>query len=93
MSAIPLISHAGLDGPFAYRGGKAISARRFLRDVQALSRQLPDKRYILNLCADRYRFAVGFAAALCAGRPVCFPPITPRISWRAWRIAIPMSIA
>ena len=74
MSDIPLISHAELDGLFAYRAGKAISARRFLQDVHALVRQLPGKSHILNLCTDRYRFAVGFAAALCRGQTSLLPP-------------------
>ena len=35
---------------------------------------LPEKRYILNLCSDRYRFAVSFAAALTRGQISLLPP-------------------
>ena len=74
MPDFPLISHAKPDDLFAYRAGKAISARRFLQDVQALTRRLPDKSHIMNLCTDRYRFAVGFAAALVRGQTSLLPP-------------------
>lgn len=74
MSDFPLISHAGQDAPFAYRAGRAIPVGRFLRDVEALAQRLPDRPHILNLCADRYRFAVGFAAALRRGQTSLLPP-------------------
>ena len=48
--------------------------RQFLRDVARLAQQLPHKRHILNLCTDRYRFAVGFAAALLRGQISLLPP-------------------
>jgi len=63
MAAIPLIRHHDPAGAFAWRGGQPVSVARFLGDVARLAECLPDKRHILNLCADRYRFAVGFAAA------------------------------
>jgi acyl-coenzyme A synthetase/AMP-(fatty) acid ligase len=74
MSVIPLISHRDVDCVFAWRAGTSITVGNFLRDVEQLARQLPDKRYILNLCADRYRFAVGFAAALSRGQTSLLPP-------------------
>jgi acyl-CoA synthetase (AMP-forming)/AMP-acid ligase II len=46
----------------------------FLADVAALAARLPDHRYILNLCTDRYRFMVGFAAALCRQQISLLPP-------------------
>lgn len=74
MAAIPLISHNDPDSVFAYRGGKAVSVSEFLRHVAHLARTLPDKRHMLNLCTDRYRFAVGFAAALLRGQTSLLPP-------------------
>ena len=35
---------------------------------------LPERRYVVNLCTDRYRFAVGFAAALLRGQVSLLPP-------------------
>lgn len=74
MAAIPLIRHNDPDSVFAWRAGQPISAAHFLRDVAQLALALPDKCHILNLCTDRYRFAVGFAAALSRGQTSLLPP-------------------
>jgi acyl-coenzyme A synthetase/AMP-(fatty) acid ligase len=74
MAAIPLISHNSHDRVFAYRGGCPITVAQFLSHVEYLAQALPDKHYILNLCTDRYRFAVGFAAALLRGQISLLPP-------------------
>jgi acyl-coenzyme A synthetase/AMP-(fatty) acid ligase len=46
----------------------------FQRDVGALAARLPDHDYILNICTDRYKFMVGFAAALCRQQISLLPP-------------------
>lgn len=74
MAVFPLISHSRLDSVFAYRDGAAISVAQFLHDVEQLAKHLPERHYILNLCTDRYRFAVGFAAALSRGQTSLLPP-------------------
>jgi acyl-coenzyme A synthetase/AMP-(fatty) acid ligase len=71
---IPLISHATADTVFAYRNGQPILAKQFLHDVHLLAKQLPQRHYILNLCSDRYHFAVGFAAALVQAQISLLPP-------------------
>jgi acyl-coenzyme A synthetase/AMP-(fatty) acid ligase len=48
----------------AVRARRAIGRAEFSRDVAALAARLPDRKYMLNLCTDRYRFMVGFLAAL-----------------------------
>lgn len=74
MAAIPLIRHNDPAGVFAWRAGQPVTVADFLRDVAQLSATLPAKRHILNLCTDRYRFAVGFAAALLRGQTSLLPP-------------------
>ncbi len=74
MAAIPLIRHCGPASIFAYRGGDAVTAARFIGDVRELARQLPERAYMLNLCTDRYRFAVGFSAALLRRQVSLLPP-------------------
>ena len=74
MAAIPLISHNDPDCVFAYRGGRHVSVAEFLRHVAHLAQALPDKQHMLNLCTDRYRFAVGFAAALLREQVSLLPP-------------------
>ena len=64
MADFPLIRHAREDAIFAYRGNHPVSAEQFLWDVARLAALLPARKYLLNLCTDRYRFIVGFAAAL-----------------------------
>ncbi len=74
MSTVPLLRHQRKDMPVAYRAGRAISAAQFLRDVRALATQLPDQAHLINLCGDRYRFAVGLAAALVRRQISLLPP-------------------
>ncbi|KNZ32769.1 MAG: hypothetical protein AD742_10225 [Methylibium sp. NZG] len=74
MSALPLIWGADLDAPLAWRAGQAVSRRQYLADVQALATRLPERGELLNLSADRYRFAVGLGAAMLRGQPNLMPP-------------------
>lgn len=67
MNPIPLLGHAGLDDVFAWRPDGPVSVRIFLAEVAALAAQLPAGQHLLNVCQDRYRFTVGFAAGLLAG--------------------------
>ncbi len=58
----------------------AIQAARFRRDAAALAALLPEAGFLINLCTDRYRFMVGFAAALLRGQVSLMPSAaTPAI--------------
>ena len=46
------------------RARQPISRRQFLSDAARLAERLPAHKFVVNLCTDRYRFMVGFAAAL-----------------------------
>jgi len=74
MSSLPLLRNFELDSVFAYQGGASIRARDFLRDVRQLAQKLPESAYVLNVCTDRYRFCVGFAAALLQRQITLLPP-------------------
>jgi acyl-coenzyme A synthetase/AMP-(fatty) acid ligase len=74
MTDSALIGEGDLDAPFATRAGTTISRRRFLADASALAERLPTSGAMLNLATDRYRFAVGFAAALVRGHAGLLPP-------------------
>ncbi len=74
MVNIPLIRAYSNDAVFAYRDRRPISVDRFLRDVAQLAALLPARRHILNLCADRYHFVVGFFAALLQQQISLLPP-------------------
>lgn len=74
MADHPLIRDYGADAIFAWRDGRPVGVNQFLRDVTQLAATLPDRRHILNLCADRYRFLVGFSAALLRRQISLLPP-------------------
>ncbi|MEZ5483807.1 MAG: AMP-binding protein [Lysobacteraceae bacterium] len=71
--SIPLL---GGDGGrvFAWRDSTPVSAAQFLGEANALAATLDDRGHVLNLCEDRYRFLLGFAAALLRGLPTLLPP-------------------
>lgn len=70
-----LINHKP-DQTIAWRQDRPISAATFNSDVLHLSQALPPGRHLLNLCEDRYRFMVGFAAAMQRGMMTLMPPNT-----------------
>jgi acyl-coenzyme A synthetase/AMP-(fatty) acid ligase len=71
---IPLIAHPSAGAAFAYRGGRVITAGQYLADVGRLASMLPAGGHVVNLCADRYRFAVGLGAAMTSGKISLLPP-------------------
>ena len=71
---LPLMRPRPLEAAFARRRGQTITTGQFLQDVAALAALLPSRRRVANLCQDRYRFAVGFAAALTLGQTTLLPP-------------------
>jgi acyl-coenzyme A synthetase/AMP-(fatty) acid ligase len=71
---LPLIRHESPDAPVAHRNGEPITAAQFLADVRGLANTLPARSHVMNRCADRYHFAVGFAAALLREQITLLPP-------------------
>ena len=72
-ATLPLLGERDLQQPLAWRHGQSISAGQFIAEAQALARELPAGRP-LNLCQDRYLFALGLAAALLRGQTSLMPP-------------------
>src|SRR6478735_7683082 len=64
---VPLIGRAPDDIVFREPDG-GITASTFLADARHLAAGLPEARHTVNLCQDRYCFAVAFAAALLRGQ-------------------------
>jgi acyl-CoA synthetase (AMP-forming)/AMP-acid ligase II len=71
---LPLLAPRDPDAPLAWRHGRPVSAREFLADVARLAPQLPEGGPAVNLCTDRYAFALGLAAALVRGQTSLLPP-------------------
>ena len=64
MTVLPFIRCRSATGFLAWSEGRGVSYEQFWRDAGSLAARLPDKRYVLNHCDDRYRFLVTLAASL-----------------------------
>ena len=73
LRTLPLLAQRDLTQPLCWRAGQAITAGQFIAEAQVLAAQLPEGRPI-NLCQDRYHFALGLAAALLRGQTSLMPP-------------------
>ena len=74
MDSYPLIRCQPGDSILGWNDGKHVSVDQFLADTFSLSQILPNATWILNLCDNRYRFLVGFAAALIKRQTNILPP-------------------
>jgi acyl-coenzyme A synthetase/AMP-(fatty) acid ligase len=74
MQKLPLITHSALNKTISWRKGAPILVERFLADVAYLAATLPAGKHVLNVCRDRYHFAVGFAAAMVSNKVSLLPP-------------------
>ncbi|MDB5877941.1 MAG: Beta-hydroxyacyl-(acyl-carrier-protein) dehydratase FabA/FabZ, partial [Variovorax sp.] len=73
-SLLPLLAARDLDAPLAWRHGVAVSGRTYLADVARQAGQMPAQGPLVNLCNDRYAFAVALGAALMRGHASLLPP-------------------
>jgi acyl-coenzyme A synthetase/AMP-(fatty) acid ligase len=73
MASIALIAHRSPNAVVAYRAGIAVTARTFLADVARLATCMPEGEHVLNICNDRYRFTVGFAASVLTKKVSLLP--------------------
>jgi acyl-coenzyme A synthetase/AMP-(fatty) acid ligase len=88
MSTLPLIVHRRPDAVMAWRGNAPVNVRQFLGEVEHVAGQLPPGQHVLNLCGDRYRFAVALAACVVSGRISLLPSThTPEMVRQMQRIA------
>ena len=74
MNTAALLGPYHTDRVLAWENGHPITYGHFLSDVGALADLLPEKPTVINLADDRYRFLVGFAAALVRGQTTLLPP-------------------
>lgn len=71
---LPLFSAAGPEAIVAWRHDGPVTARTLLADIETMAARLPPRGPMLNLCGDRYRFAVAFCAAALRGHTSLLPP-------------------
>ena len=66
-----------VDGsPVAVTAEGSVSVNKFLHDIYQLASTLPQNRYVMNLCEDRYAFMLGFAAAMLCRQVTLMPHTT-----------------
>ena len=70
---LSLIQHQNNNALVAWTEQGEITCATFLNDVMQLAQQLPDKKYAINLCENRYLFMVAFAAVLVRGQTNLLP--------------------
>jgi len=76
MSALPLFDSADGQRPIAWRHGAPVPLAEFRSHVAAVTVRLPKSSTpaaMINLCEDRYKFLVAYAAALSVGHTVLLP--------------------
>ncbi|HVO48156.1 MAG TPA: AMP-binding protein [Steroidobacteraceae bacterium] len=72
----------------AYRSGVPVRAGSFLADVRRVAEALPRGSHVLNVCSDRYRFTVAFAASLLTRKVSLLPSThTPEVIRQLKRFA------
>jgi acyl-coenzyme A synthetase/AMP-(fatty) acid ligase len=77
---IALLSHSSPTAIVAYRSGLALTVQQFLDEAKQVAQRLPRGKHVLNVCADRYQFAVGLAACLMSERVSLLPSThTPQV--------------
>ena len=74
MNTAALLGLYHTDRVLAWENGHPITYGHFLSDVGVLADLLPERPTVINLADDRYRFLVGFAAALVRGQTTLLPP-------------------
>ena len=72
--ALPLLGPRELAAPLAWHRGAPVSAAQFIGEALLLAEALPATGRPLNLCQDRYPFALALAAALLRGQTSLMPP-------------------
>ncbi len=68
MHLAPLIGKRSPQSILVWRPEGVVTTQEFLRQVHHVSRQLPEGKWLLNMCTDRYHFAVVFMAGLLSGK-------------------------
>ena len=74
--ALPLIAATTPDVVLAFDDVRTFDAAHFVRAVRALALRMPApsaQAAVLNMCTNRYQFAIGFGAALLRGLPTLMP--------------------
>ncbi len=64
MNTLPILFNTAADKPIFFYDEEIITHKRFIHDVITVAAKLEQHQYAINLCADRYLFALGFVAGI-----------------------------
>jgi acyl-coenzyme A synthetase/AMP-(fatty) acid ligase len=87
--ALPLLAQEDPRAVLAWRAGHAVRVAEFLADAHRVAQAMPEGGHVLNACHDRYRVAVGFAAAVLRGKINLLPSTRTADAIRRLREALP----
>ena len=73
MREAPLLGPYRPDDVLAWENGRPLTSSRFVSDVARLAEELPAGSTVFNLARNRYRFLLGFGAALLRGQITLLP--------------------
>jgi len=89
MNTLPLLPDSVTATAMAYRNSRPVSRAEFLHDVLALAARMPITNHVINLCKDRYWFAVTLFAAISRGILSILPNSTAPECIAALRTEVP----
>lgn len=73
MSLLPIFNNTSPDRPIFWFNNKKVSQETLKNDALLVAQHLTSHKYIINLCEDRYLFAVTFVACIIK-KHVCLMP-------------------
>ena len=73
MTLLPLLSNSSPDTPIFWFKNKLVTHEQFMHDVLLVAENLKQNKYAINLCEDRYLFAVAFVASIIQ-KHICLMP-------------------
>ena len=71
---LPLLDTPSLDAPVAMYRRAFVSARQFIVQAEALAAAFPVAEHVVNLCENRFHFALAWAAACLREQLTLLPP-------------------
>ena len=73
MKSLPLLNNLKADAPVFIYKDQSITPEAFKKDVLQVAENLKQHQYAINLCEDRYLFAVAFVASIIQ-KHICLLP-------------------
>lgn len=73
MKLLPILNNTQPDTPIFWFKNKLVTHEKFKRDVLLVAENLTQHKYAINLCEDRYLFAIAFVASMVQ-KHICLMP-------------------